>query len=177
MKTPARFVIICFLSIVAGACSESVKPAAPPDGGTINTPTPIGITSPTEIALPADLSRASTMLRWMASSGLRILSVQHSLIGAYFHPNQAAYIETDRGIVEIVFFFDPTETDHIVVTLLPNDDRARYPYKIQAAPPIMSHDVRIDAQDPIYFTVERGMFIQTYTPELDQTVKRILAEH
>ncbi len=178
MKSPARLLTICFLSVVVVACTNASKPNNLPNGVNTNVPTHVSTIQPTEISLPVGLTRASTLLRWMTSSGLTILSVQNSIEGAHFQsPNQAAWIKTDRGIVDVVFFLDPTETDHIQVTPLQSHERGRYLYKLQAPLPTMSHDDTIDAAYALYFTIQRGMFMVTSSAELDKALKRILAEH
>ncbi len=106
------------------------------------------------------------------------LAVQNSIEGALFEsPNQAAWIETDQGIVDVVFFLDPAETAYIQITPFPSQTEGRYLYKVQAPPPTMAHDITIDAAYPLYFTVQRGMFMETNSAELDKALKRILAEH
>src|SRR5574341_138126 len=175
MKPPARLLIICFLSV---ACTNTSKPNNLPNGANTNVPARVSTVQPTEIPLPVGLTRASTLLGWMTSSGLTILSVQNSIEGAHFQShNQAAWIKTDRGIVDLVFFLDPAETDPIQVTVLQSQGTALYLYKIQAPFPTMSHEDTIDAAYPLYFTVQRGMFIVTSIAELDKALKRILAEH
>ncbi len=114
----------------------------------------------------------------MSSSSLTILEVQNSIEGALFQsPNQAAWIKTDKGIVEVVFFLDPAETTHIQITPLSGPTEARHLYQVQAPPPTVTHDVVIDAAYPLYFSVERGMYMVTNSVELHAVLKRILAEH
>lgn len=178
MKSPARLLTLCFLTIVLVGCTSSSTVNKEPNGVNTNIAARVSTPQPTDIPLPVGLTRASTLLRWMTSSGLTILLVGNSIEGAHFQsPNQAAWVKTDRGIVDVVFFLDPTESDHIQVTPSPSHDRGRYLYKLQAPLPTMSHDDMIDAAYPLYFTVQRGMFIVTSSAELDQALKRILAEH
>jgi hypothetical protein len=90
--------------------------------------------------------------------------------------DKAAWIKTDEGIVDAVFFVDPAEARQIHVTQYPNKTAGRYIYTIQAPPPTLLHDQTIDAAFPLYFTVEQGMFMETSSAELDKTLKRIFSE-
>ena len=87
--------------------------------------------------------------------------------------DKAVWIKTDAGIVEAVFFLDPAEVKQIHIAQSPNATTGRYIYTIHAPPPTLLHDQTIDAAFPLYFTVARGMFMETSSAELDKTLKRI----
>jgi hypothetical protein len=131
---------------------------------------------PTPIGIPADLDFSSSLVQLLNNSGLNVLSVQSSTWNGMFQStNKAVWIKTDQGIVEAVFFADPTEAKQIQITRLSNTRAGRYIYKIQAPPSTLLHDVTIDAAFPLYFTMQHGMFLITSNAELDITLKRILS--
>lgn len=125
-----------------------------------------------EILVPADLDHARPFVQWLNNAGVTVLSVQYSMAGSLFESaNQAAWIKTDLGIAEAVFFLDPVRTEYIQVTPVQSQEAWRYLYKIQAPPPIMQKSVTIDAAFPLYFTVRRGIFIQTSNAELNKVLQ------
>ncbi len=131
----------------------------------------------TEIPIPTDLDHAHALVQSLSEAGIAVLSVQHSVEGSLFQSaNQAAWIKTDIGVADAVFFLDPAETEHIQVTPLQSQEMGRYLYKVQAPPPTMLQAVTIDAAYPLYFTVGRGMFIETNSAELDKALRPLPAE-
>ncbi len=93
----------------------------------------------------------------------------------FLSTDKAAWIKTDEGTVEAVFFDDPAEVEQIRATPLASE-AGRYKYKLQAPAPTLSQDVTIDAAFPLYFTMQHGVFLVTSSTELDETLKRILSE-
>ncbi len=127
----------------------------------------------TEIPIPTGLDRARALVQWLSDGGITVLSVRNSKEGALFQSaNQAAWILTDKGIADAVFFIDPAETEHIQVTPLQRQEAGRYLYKVQAPAPTMLQPRTIDAAFPLYFQVRNGMFIETTSAELDQALRR-----
>jgi hypothetical protein len=130
--------------------------------------------APTAIRLPTDLAFASPLVELLSNAGLAVESMQSSLYSSFFQStDQAAWIKTDQGIVEAVFFRDSAEAGQIRVTPV-TGEAGRYLYKIQAPAPTLSHDITIDAAFPLYFTMQDSMFLVTSSAELDETLKRSL---
>ena len=104
------------------------------------------------------------------------MSVQSSTYMAMFpSTDKAAWINTNEGIIEVIFFADPSEVEQIDITEQPNQTAGRYLYIIQAPPPTLLHDQTIDAAYPLYFTIRNDMLVITSSEELDKALKHILS--
>jgi hypothetical protein len=131
----------------------------------------------TGIPIPADLDHAQALVHWLGDVGIGVLAVQHSTEGSLFQSaNQAAWIKTDLGIADAVFFLGPAQAGHIQVTPLQSQAVGRHLYKVQAPPPMMLDPVTMDAAYPLYFTVRHGLFIETSSLQLNQALRRLPAE-
>ena len=130
-----------------------------------------------DVPIPADLQHAQILVQQLRGAGITVLSVQHSVAGSLFESaNQAAWIETDMGTADAVFFLDPAESEHILVTQLQTQGTGRYSYRIQSTTPALPEARTIDAAIPQYFEVGNGMFIETDSAGLDAVLRRILME-
>jgi hypothetical protein len=160
------------LLLSLAACSSA--PRATGRLGPTVTTSPVQAIAPTAIPWSTDLAFANPLVELLRGGALTVLSVRSSVYDGMFQSTyRAAWIETDRGIVEAVFFADPAEVEQIRVTPV-TGEVGRYIYKIQAPAPTLSHDVTIDAGFPLYFTLQHSMFLVTSNAELDETLKRIL---
>ena len=131
----------------------------------------------TAVVVPADLAFASRLVQVLDRSGLDVLAVRGSTFMSIFQStNEAARIETNNGIVDVVFFATPEEASRISIRQSPNASVGRFIYIIQAPPPTMLHDQRMDAAFPLYFTVGHGMFMATSSLQLDKILKQLFAE-
>lgn len=156
------------------SCSRAPRATGIP--GPTGTTSPAQTIAPTAIALPADLAFAGSLVELLSNAGLAIESVQSSVYMSFFRStDQAAWIKTDRGIVEAVFFLDSAEAGQIRVTPI-SGEVGRYTYRIQAPAPTLSRDVTIDAAFPLYFTMQDAVFLVTSSAALDETLKQILPE-
>ena len=172
MKSVSRPAAIGLIVVILVSCTSAAGPTkSPPLEETAATKH--GMQS-TPVGIPTDLAFATALVQLLSQSGVGIRSVQSSKYMAMFEStDQAVWIQTDEGIVEAVVFTDPSEARQIHITQQPHETAGRYLYRIQAPPPTLSHDQTIDAAFPLYFTVERGMFMVTSSPELDNTLKSI----
>lgn len=172
MKTAYPVAATFFLLVVLTSCSSVTKPTESPK--LTSTPVTAQTIQPTKAAIPTDLAFSSPLVQALSQYGLSILSVQSSTYVAMFpSTNKAVWIETNEGIVEAVFFDDPSEAEQIHITEQPNKTAGRYLYLIQAPAPTLSHDQTIDAAFPLYFTAAHNMLMETSSVELDRTLKRI----
>lgn len=142
--------------ILLSACATAPQPASP---GTL---------------VPADLAFSTALVQRLSRSGLAVLSVQGSTYAAMFpSTGKAAWIRTDQGILDAVFFDDPAAAGQIHVTQSPGSTGGRFLYILRASPPVLLHDQTIDAAFPLYFTTAPGMFLLTGSAPLDRSLKRI----
>jgi len=175
VKTPRHFAITFFLFVVLTSCSSIPKPTESLKLTSI--PVTAQTTQPTQVVIPTDLAFSTPLVQILSQSGLSILSVQGSVSSAYFQStNKAVWIETNKGIVEAVFFADSAEVEHIHITEKPNEsETGRYLYTIQAPPPTLLRDLTIDAAFRLYFTTAQNMLMQTSNAEFDKTLKQIFS--
>ena len=174
MKALFHFRMIWLLLVVLTSCTNTSKPIESPK------PTETIILTqaiqPTQVVISADLAFSTSLVQVLSQSGLSILSVQGSTYMAMFHStNKAAWIKTNEGIVEAVFFADSAEVKQIQIKEQANETTMRYLYTIQAPPPTLLHDLTIDAAFPLYFTTARDMLMETSSAELDKTLKQIFS--
>ena len=162
------------LLIILTSCTSSPRPT---DSLKLTETAPAQAVQPTEVVIAADLAFSTPLVQLLSRSGLSILSVQSSAYMSMFQSaDNAAWIKTDEGIVEAVSFADLAEVRQIHITQQSDGATGRYLYTIQAPPPTLLHDLTIDAAFPLYFTLERGMFMVTSSAELDKTLKHIFLE-
>ncbi len=174
MKTLRQLATTFFLLVALTSCINIPKPSESP------APTvPIVSTQmeqPTQAAITTDLAFSTPLVEVLRQSGLIIMSVQSSTYVAIFpSTDKAAWIETNKGIVEAVFFADSAEVEQIHITEQPKQTAGRYLYAIQAPPPTLLHEQTIDAAFPLYFTTKSDMLMITSSEELDKTLKEIFS--
>ena len=99
-------------------------------------------------------------------------SVRHSTWNGFFNASEkAAWIETDRGIVEVVFFPTKADAERIRITPVDNAAAGRFRYMIQETPSNVARVV--DGNRPLFFTIKDAQFLVTSSRELDMVVKRL----
>jgi len=128
--------------------------------------------SPVREPVPNDLIFATDLVRSLRASGVVVHSVRHSIWNGFFNATQkAAWIETDLGIVDVVFF--PTKADAQGIRITPADNAAegRFHYMVQEKP--SSAAKLVDASRPLYFTINETQFLVTESRELDKVVKEL----
>ncbi len=164
----------CFLLSALMACSTPPRSTAAPIGPEPTRSLLTSAATPTGIAIPSDLDRVRTLVQWLGGAGITVLSVQHSVEGSLFQSaSQAAWIRTDIGIADAVFFLDPAGTVDLQVIPLQSQEAGRYLYRVQAPYPAMLNAVTIDAAYPLYFTIRPGMYIETSSEQLDEILRRL----
>jgi len=118
-----------------------------------------------------DLSYTTEFVGMLRDAGLDVQSVQRSVWESFFPTtNKAAWIRTNHGIADVVFFPTSVVTEPLQIILSENEAQGRYVYRVQA----QSSEQSIDANRPLYFTQYRNLFIVTDSTELDASLKRIL---
>lgn len=170
MKTLHDLAITFLLVVALTSCSSASRPTEP--ASSIQTIQPTGVVIPSELAFSTPLIEA------LSQSGLTILSVQSSTYTAMFSStDKAVWIKTNQGIVEAIFFADPSEVEQIHITEQPDTTPGRHLYTIQAPPPTLLQEQTIDAAYPLYFTVNNNMLIITASEQLDKVLKLNFSAH
>jgi hypothetical protein len=114
----------------------------------------------------------------LKAAGLSVQKVARSTWeGTFKDENKAAFIETDKGVVEVVIFTGAANAEKIRITsYMTNSDgpATRYKYRLKGAA-MNGGASRIDAAYPVYFTMYKNWFIITMKSEMDVIIKSALA--
>jgi len=128
--------------------------------------------------IPADLQHAATLVQVLERAGLKVRDVRHSRLEAMFKGDvKAAYLTTNRGVVEAAIFSGPTDAEQIRITysIDPGARTVRHRYRIEGWP-TNGKAGHWDAAYPVYFTLHENWFLVTHHPELDPVLKRALGQ-
>ncbi len=127
--------------------------------------------------IPDEPQHAAEFVQFLQSAGLTVRSVQPSRLAAMFRGvNEAAFVTTDKGVVEVVFFPGPADAEQITITYSRASSQAvPHRYRIQGWAP-NGEGRTIEAAYPVYFSLHRNWFIQTLEPELEALLKRALGQ-
>lgn len=123
--------------------------------------------------VPPDQAYAEEFVQSLADYGVAVHSVRQSKWNSFFpDTSDAAWIHTDQGVLNVVFFQTAARTDQIQVTPIADapPDRSKYEVKDDGVRASRS----IDAGQPLYFTIANDVFVVTSDPDLDETVKDML---
>lgn len=105
--------------------------------------------------------------------GFTVRSVHRSKMESFFKGlNKAAFIRTDKGVIEVIFFDDPTGAEKVQVLEQWQDER--YIYSFQGQPQPNTGD-RMNAAYPVYFIAHHNLFMVTNEPELGTALKQAFA--
>lgn len=136
------------------------------------TATPASATQ--SVTVPDRFRHAQEFIRTLEASGLVVQSVAQSKLEAYFGGGQnAAFITTDKGVVEVVVLPGPLDAEQLSITYMKWNGNGHH-YRIEG--PSIRAPENIYGSRVAYFTLHKNWFIQTYEPELDRTLKRILGQ-
>lgn len=129
--------------------------------------------------IPAELSYVRDFVRFLQKAGLVVQKVQRSHLESEFKDvTKAAFITTNKGVVEVVFFPGITDAEKIRVTqydLYTSEPVVPHKYKIEGQP-INGDGGPIHATHPLYFTTYKNWFIETTKCELDALIKGALSQ-
>jgi hypothetical protein len=121
--------------------------------------------------VPADLSYAKDFVQFLSDSGWSVQGVHRSKFESFFREtNKAAYLETERGIFEVVFFDQDADVEQIRVSEEQGASANHHKYTVQTP----KTNRRIEG-GVCYFTKRRKMFIITSDRELNDALDRLLA--
>ena len=158
--------------LVLGVFNDTHSRTKPPASSSFGQIQDESLMRPNDVAY-AD---AIAFAQYLNTHGVTVQSVHGSKLGGMFRGvEKAAFIRTDKGIVEIVFFPGPMDAERIRVTYTKNAIQI-VPHKYVIEQPI-THDTKtIEAAYPVYFTLHKNWFIETSESELDAILKRVLGQ-
>jgi hypothetical protein len=158
---PGRSVQPLVMAFIATCAVAVERSPVPPAGGA---------------SIPAGLEQATPFVEFLRSAGLTLLEVRRSHLESMFRDTRhAAYIRTDRGVVEVVVFDGATDAERMTITYSKTSSPGgRHRYLLHG--PSDGEVTEWEGAQPAYFTLHRNWFIVTWQPELDAFVKRSLGQ-
>ncbi|MEW5980563.1 MAG: hypothetical protein AB1898_32670 [Acidobacteriota bacterium] len=130
-------------------------------------------TRPYEI--PIEHRYAFEFARFLEKAGLTIEKIQGSHLAAMFENlHEAAFVTTNKGIVQVVFLAGEQDAEKIRViaqTVYSQEPSAPYKYRIEGHPTVNQPEA-MQAAEPLYFTTYKRWFIVATGCELDTLIKR-----
>ena len=154
---------------IVNATSSEADPLASPYPGQIED---------VSILQPGDIAYAEAMEfgRFLSAHGLTVESLHRSKLESMFRRvEKAAFIKTDKGIVQVVFFPAPADAEKIKITYSKNVAET-VPHKYVIEQPITADSQTIESAYPMYFTLHINWFIETSECGLDAILKRSLGQ-
>jgi hypothetical protein len=107
----------------------------------------------------------------LSDAGWVIREVRHSKFNGFFTDSRnAAFIRTEGGVIEAVFFESDADVRQIQVSEEQTRDAKYHRYLIRKAP---LTDQRIEGGEPCYFTKYRNVFVLTNDRKLNDELKRL----
>ena len=119
-------------------------------------------------------AEAMKFAQFLNGKDIKVQSVHGSKLNGFFRGlEKAAFFRTDKGIVEVIFFPEPTGAEKVRVT----EQRleGRYLYSFEGLPhPNPGNGM--DASRPMYFLMQRNWFIVINNEELYNALKLALTQ-
>lgn len=164
MKSLALFIIFAALSLTASSCAFQNK--------TVTSSPPSSQKADVSHLVADDLSFAKDFVQSLSDAGWKIQEVSPSKFNGFFADSrQAAFIRTDKGIVEAVFFQSKADVEQIQVSEEQTGDLQHHRYVVQKLP---ATNQRIEG-GACYFTKYRNAFIITIDRELYDALSHLPA--
>lgn len=163
------------LSCLIAVMHLEVFGGVPPQTSRISS-SATGRNSDISLMQPDDTAYEEAMefTRFLSDHGIVVKSVHRSKMESFFDGvTKAAFIKTGKGILEVLFFPEPTGAEKVQVT--ERREEGRYLYSFEGQPEPKPNDM-IDSSYRNYFTMRQNLFIKISDKELDAVVKRALEQ-
>ena len=120
--------------------------------------------------VPADLSFAKNFVQTLSNAGWEIREVSHSKFNGFFRDSEkAAFIRTDKGVIEAIFFQSKADVEQIQVIEVQNKSLGYFRYTL-VKPPVTNQ--RIEGGD-CYFTKYKNVFVITSDRGANDALNRL----
>jgi hypothetical protein len=121
--------------------------------------------------VPGDLSFAKEFVQFLSDSGWQVQAVRPSKFNGFFREtNRAAWIETDKGTLEVVFFDNDTTVEQMQISEQRSRASDYHQYVVRTAKTMQ----RIEG-GATYFIKYRKLLIMTSDRDLNDVLNRLLA--
>lgn len=123
--------------------------------------------------VPSDLSFATPLVQSLSDSGWSIQAVRHSKFnGGVLWTTKAAWVKTDKGIFEVVFYETVSDVEQIQIKEDSDSTPAYHKYTVTRA----NESHPFVGRFPVYFTKYRTMMIVTHDGKLNDAINRFVAD-
>ena len=120
--------------------------------------------------VPADLGFAKEFVQFLVASGWTVQPVRPSKLNGFFRETKkAAWIDTDKGIMEVVFFDNEADVEQIQIT----QERSNLHIYILKTPT----ETRRMEGSATYFTKHGNMLIVTIDARVNEALDRLFASY
>jgi hypothetical protein len=121
--------------------------------------------------VPTELNFAKEFVQFLVNSGWAVQPVRPSKLNGLFTKTQnAAWIDTDKGIMEVIFFDSDADVQQIQITEESSDIPNYHKYVLKTP----TETRRIEAS-PTYFTKHRNMLVVTIDAQLNKALNQLIA--
>jgi hypothetical protein len=121
--------------------------------------------------VPADLSFAKDFVQTLSDAGWEIREVSNSKFNGFFPDTEkSAYIETDKGVIEAIFFQSKADVEQIQVSEVKDKSSGYHGYTVRKPP---ATNQRIEGGD-CYFKKYRNVFVITSDREANDALNQLL---
>ena len=165
MKPVSLLIVLATMASAFTNCSSQGSVTAPPSA----------VTQAKDVShlVPAELNYAREFVQFLSDAGWGIHLIRPSKFNSFFRDtNRAAFIRTDRGVVEVIFFDKEADVEQIQVDLQEDKLPKSHHYIIEKPPTTKQSLV---GGGPTYFIKHRNMFMITIDRELSDELHRLLA--
>ena len=112
---------------------------------------------------------------FLEERGIKVKSVHRSKLESFFLGiEKAAFFRTDKGVVEVIFFAEPTAAERVQVK--EQRKAGRYLYSFAGQPHPNPPGDTIDASRPVYFLMHRNWLIVADGEEFYDALKDALKQ-
>jgi len=164
MKSLMLCIVLVALSLTASSCAFKSK--------TDTAFLPPAQKADVSHLISKDLSFAKDFVQALSDADWEIQEVRHSKFNSFFADSRnAAFIRTDKGVVEAVFFQSKDDVEQIRVSEEPTEDSNIHRYTIQKLP---KTNQRMEGRY-WHFTKYRNAFVITIDREAHEALSRLPA--
>jgi hypothetical protein len=119
--------------------------------------------------VPPDLTFAAAFVQSLSDSGWDVQAVRHSKFnGGLFGTTKAAWVKTDKGIFEVVFFEKADEVEQIQIREEQDSTPSRHRYTVTCATGNHPWEGRL----PVYFTKHGILLIISHDRQLADALNK-----
>jgi hypothetical protein len=120
--------------------------------------------------VPVDLSFAKNFVQTLSDAGWEIREVSHSKFNGFFPDTEkAAFIRTDKGVVEAIFFQSKADVEQIQISEVQDKSLGYHRYMVRKLPVT---NQMIEGGD-CYFTKYQNVFVIASNREVNDALHRL----